>query len=103
MYRLTSAFPSTAAAAVRARLVAEGAVEAFSNGHVGMDVGAAVCLKIVRRQDRYWHAVASSRTRHDLSAELRFVLPTTPYRDEWPGRSGWTSGGTPTRLNSDGF
>ena len=44
MYRLGSAFLSTAAAAVRVRLVAEGAVEAFSNGHVGMDVGAAVCL-----------------------------------------------------------
>ena len=45
MYRLTSAFPSTAAAAVRARLVAEGAAEALGNGHVGMDVfEAAVFL-----------------------------------------------------------
>ena len=45
MYWLTSAFPSTAAAAVRARLVAEGAAEALGNGHVGMDVfEAAVFL-----------------------------------------------------------
>ena len=45
MYRLTSAFPSTAATAVRARLVVEGAVEALGNGHVGMDVfEAAVFL-----------------------------------------------------------
>ena len=34
---------STAAAA-RARLIAEGAVEAFGNVYVGMDVGAAVRL-----------------------------------------------------------
>jgi hypothetical protein len=51
MYRLTSAFPSTAAAAARAWLVVEGAVEAFGNVYVGMDVGAAVRLYIVRRQN----------------------------------------------------
>jgi len=38
MYRLRSAFRATAAASARARLIAEDAVEAFSNGHVEMDV-----------------------------------------------------------------
>jgi hypothetical protein len=38
-----------------------------------------------------------------LSAELRFAPPTTPYCDEWPRRSGWTSGRTSTRLTIDGF
>ena len=37
-------FRATAAAAARARLVVEGAVEAFGNGYVGMDVGTAVRL-----------------------------------------------------------
>jgi len=44
MYRLGSAFRATAAAAARARLVVEGAVEACGNGYVGMDVGMAVRL-----------------------------------------------------------
>ena len=36
-------------AAARAWLVVEGAVEAFGNVYVEMDVEAAVCLQIVRR------------------------------------------------------
>lgn len=43
-YRLGSAFRATAAAAARARLVVEGAVEAFGNGYVGIDVGTAIHL-----------------------------------------------------------
>jgi hypothetical protein len=42
-------FRATAAAAGRAWLVVEGAVEAFGNVYVEMDVEAAVCLQIVRR------------------------------------------------------
>ena len=53
----------------------EGAVEAFGNVYVGMDVGAAVRLLIVRRQNEDWHAVASRRSRRpDLSAEGRGLL-----------------------------
>ena len=40
-YRLGSAFRATAAAAARAWLVVEGAVEAFGNGYVGTGVDTA--------------------------------------------------------------